>query len=167
MNFSSKFFLIIAILYFTGCAAPNTKTKKINFDKKPYDRIVFVYKNKKLEFPIKEQLKFNDCEAHLLDEYKNNKITLKSLSMCETDLKIIKYKNKYYISGNLNLYVGYSFYDLFNNKAQVFNKKTIGIMTNFERFVYGLKIKGDELSKGLNEKESYDGIKIYILPSNK
>jgi len=103
----------------------------------------------------------------IIDKYKNNKITLKSLSMCETDLKIIKYKDKYYMSGNLNIYTDYSFYELFGNRSQVFNKKTIGIITDFERFVYGLKTKGDELNIGLNEKESYGGIKVYIIPASK
>jgi len=171
MNYFIKIILVfIAVIYLGGCGASSAYTKKITFDKKEYDRIIFVYKDKKLEFPLKEKetiIKFNDCKPHLLDKYKNNKITLKSLSMCETDLKIIKYKDKYYMSGNLNIYTDYSFYELFGNRSQVFNKKTIGIITDFERFVYGLKTKGDELNIGLNEKESYGGIKVYIIPASK
>ena len=158
---------IMVIFFLTSCMSPNIQEKQLLFASKPYDRIIFVYKKRKLEFPLKEKqtiIKFNDCKPHLLNEYKNNKMTLKSLKMCESNMRVLKAKNnKYYISGKLNIYDSYSFYSIFGNKAQVFNKKTIGVITDFERFVYGLKTKGIELKVGLNKSDNFDGIEIYII----
>ena len=161
----TRLFFSILILFFFSCQDIK-KQDVLSFHRDSYDKIVFVSGDRVLEFPLKKDktvIKFNDCKAHLLQVYKDNKITNKSLSMCETNLSILKENGKYYMAGKLNLYDSYSFYTLFGVKAQVFNKKTIGVMTDFERFVYDLKTKGDELKEGLNTKDSYDGIKIYII----
>ncbi len=162
-------FLLLFVSFFHSCLV-KPSPKILHFESALFDRLIIfsaAYPSARVDLNITQypaKLVFNDCHAHLDPQSAQNEMTQKSLKYCESNASLEMSGDELFFNGHIYLYKGTSHFWLGSQNAQVFDKISVGKMTDFERFVRGLKLKGSRVKEGYNKFYfETDTIFIYLL----
>lgn len=165
-----KTYLLITFLFIFSACSPSPCLK---LEPSNTDRLFFITKAKNDNFCKLIELQkypfevdFNDCKKHLQDKYKDDNLTKTSLDSCRSEARFIKDNDKIYLQGHIKIYAYSSHYNILGVGGQIFHRQSIGMMTDYSKYISGYVVKGMGFVEGLNTKDGFENMRIFYAPKH-